>query len=94
MRKIYKYTIEFCDLQALYMPKGAIILSTQMQGHKICIWAEIDTEEIEAQLRHIRIVGIGHEFPEGSRIYMGTVQDGSLVWHVFEEFPRMEALTP
>jgi hypothetical protein len=34
--------------------------------------------------RYFRIYGTGHTMPEACGKYIGTVQQGAFVWHVFE----------
>jgi hypothetical protein len=66
------------------MPKGSEILDAQIQGDTLCLWAIVNPIE-EEEDRKIHIVGTGNLFPEIECCYLGTVQDGNFVWHVFEE---------
>ncbi len=84
-RKIYKYVLQIDDNQAIEMPEGATILTAQMQRGHLCLWAVVDIDpELPQKMRHIEIIGTGNLFTEAPRRYIATVQDGSLVWHVFE----------
>lgn len=87
MRKIYKYEIGVADEQFIPMPKGAVLLSCQMQKGVPCIWALVDPA---AGLIPKRIVTYGTGVPilddSQNLEYIGTYQmmEGELVWHVFE----------
>ena len=85
MRRIYKYELEITDKQDVEMPLGAQMLSVQMQGDKLCVWALITTGR-EQEVRHIEIYGTGRDIGNENQMnifHRGTVQDGGLVWHVF-----------
>jgi hypothetical protein len=87
MIRIFKYPLEIADAQLVSMPWDAEILSVQLQGEQVSMWALVNDEHMNAD-RTFRIFGTGHEFLLTGRYrYLGTVQqfDGALVWHVFEE---------
>jgi len=86
-RSIWKFPLEITDLQEVLMPKGAEILTVQMQEQTLCIWAKVNPEkEFETEIRKIRIIGTGHKFNDENLKYIGTTQmyGGGLIWHVFE----------
>lgn len=88
MTTIYKYFLNVTDQQYLVMPKFATILAVQIQYDKICLWALIETENEPLDRRDIRIYGTGNPIT-GDKRYIGTVQMGPLVWHVFEgDYPK------
>lgn len=87
---IWKFEIPFDDKFAIQMPKGAIILSVQLdQKTKIpCIWALVypynDNEE-----RFFELFGTGSEINNDmgiNRKYIGTYQyqNGEFIGHIFE----------
>jgi hypothetical protein len=82
---IWKFPLEFSGRQKVMMPAGAQILSAQMQGDTLCLWALVNPEG-EKQWREIEVLGTGHPAPEADRRYVATTQmhGGSFVWHVFE----------
>lgn len=87
MKKIYKYPIKVVDIQTVKLPKGAIILTTQLQDEKPYIWAYVDPNEIEAEDVTLRVYGTGQEINDSLDLtYIGTIQEyeGRLVWHVFK----------
>lgn len=84
-RKIYKYPLELADTQSVLMPEGAEILTAQMQGETLCLWALVDIEpELPKQSREIEIIGTGNFFVQAPRRYIATAQQGRWVWHIFE----------
>lgn len=84
---IWKYTIEIADVQVLMLPAGARILTVQIQHGTVCAWAVVDPEALLVA-RKLFIVGTGHPTDlNESDIYLGTVQQGGFVWHVFEGKP-------
>ncbi len=82
---IWKYELPIVDHPVIYMPRGAKVLSVQMQRGVPCIWAEV-LSSMPGEERHFRLVGTGHEIRglERSR-FIGTFQvDAVLVFHLFE----------
>lgn len=97
---IYKYPLKITDEQSVDMPTGAKILSVQMQGKTLCLWASVNPENKQSK-RTICIVGTGNPFDEDRNVrlgtsegrgvgcvYLGTVQDQGFVWHVFEKLSQ------
>lgn len=83
-RVIYKYSIKpLASLVDVQMPFGAHILTAQMQGDVLCLWAMVNPEAVTVS-RHIEIIGTGNPFTESHRRHIATVQDGPWVWHVFD----------
>lgn len=82
MKTIHEYRCPFANTVAIPMPEGAEVLTVQIQNGEPHIWALVDTEK-PRKLRSFEIVGTGQPADNLGR-YVGTVQDGSFVWHVFE----------
>lgn len=84
MEVIWKYTITrfACTVR---MPRRARVLSVEMQGGEPRIWVLVDLSEPLVDY-HFRVVGTGHE-QSGlfDAKYIGTWQDGPMVWHLFLE---------
>lgn len=89
MRSIWKYTLKVADNQSLVMPKESEILSCQTQNDVITLWVLVYPLNGTCE-RHFVIAGTGHpiDFNNQSLQYINTVQmtNGSLIWHVFEQF--------
>ncbi len=84
--KIFKYELDIDDLVLLPLPQGAQILTVQIQGPLICLWAIVDPKAKVCQ-RRLLWRGTGHELGEAERgAYVGTVlaRGGSLVLHLFD----------
>jgi len=87
MKKIFKYPLEITDTQFVELPLGAEILTAQMQGNQLCLWAIVNTlPEAVKKNRRIEIIGTGNPMPIGDLKYISTFQmlGGGLVFHVFE----------
>ena len=87
MKKIFKYPLEIIDTQFIELPLGAEILTAQIQGDQLCLWAMVNAlPEAIKKNRRIEIIGTGYPVPTGELKYISTFQvmDGSLIFHVFE----------
>lgn len=87
MKKIFKYPLEITDTQFVELPLGAEILTAQIQGSQLCLWAIVNTlPEAVKKNRRIEIIGTGNPMPTGDLKYISTFQmyDGGLVFHAFE----------
>jgi hypothetical protein len=82
MKTIYKYPLNSQDC-TLQLPKGAKLLTVQLQNQIENLWALVDPHTSELEERHICIVGTGWEV-EDNMEYITTYMDGYFVWHVFE----------
>lgn len=64
-RTIWKYPLAITDTQNVMMPEGAEILSAQMQGDTLCLWALVnpDAPKLSSLMkcwgRRMRILGSG-----------------------------------
>ncbi len=70
------------------MRRGARVLCVQIQNDTPFLWALVDPDA-DVQMRRFEIVGTGHLLPDDfdPDRYVGTVQVGPLVWHIFETTP-------
>lgn len=84
-KTIYKYVLELGE-QFVKMPIGSVPLDVQVDAKNgaITLWALVDPQ---AELQEVRfdVVGTGHSLPDSCspNFYLGTVQQGPFVWHVF-----------
>jgi hypothetical protein len=94
MRKIFKYNLnEFVE-----MPKGARVLSAGLQpkteptGANLRIWALVDPEEEEMEIRHFHLIPTGNAINDellSSLRYINTFFIDWTVWHFFEQMPEV-----
>ncbi len=99
MKMIHKYPLEGFEnavILEVEMPQGSRILAVQVQrsermlgplaNETVCLWAVSNTDESRMVRRMFRIYGMGREIfePLEALDYIGTVQKGPFVWHVFE----------
>lgn len=87
MKSVYKFQLGFLlsSREAVDMPVGAKILCVQMQAEAITLWAEVDTTKPIESRTFMRVgtgwvLEDGHEYNE----YIGTVQQYTMVWHIYE----------
>lgn len=79
----YKFPIQFDPIDA-ETPIDFYPLSLQMQGDLPCLWAKVNPDMPKA-LRRFQWIATGHEFDdEATRDYVGTIQVGLFVFHLFE----------
>lgn len=79
---IFKYAIGITEEISIPMPVGAEILCVQEQRGFPCIWARINERAAMAP-RAFQWRGTGHP-ADGTGRYVGTIQLGALVFHLFE----------
>lgn len=90
MTTVYKYSLNFADVQDTYLPKGAQILTAESQQDAdptFCIWALVDPQQ-PTEKRVILLAGTGHPIPYPSHnlryINTFTKRNRSLWFHAFE----------
>lgn len=90
-KTIWKFKMDIDDTQVIYMPKGAEILSIQLQNNEPVIWALVNPEEKEP--RQFEMFGTGYPIPCDmgvNRKFLGTIQpigigsSFSFAFHIFE----------
>ena len=92
MRVVYKYVLELVGSQIIELPTKAMILSVQLQGTSLCLWALIDTD-YSIERRTILIAGTGHDIGASGVAYISTVQlDNGLVFHIFEDVSHANSI--
>jgi hypothetical protein len=83
MPTIHKYPLLWGETFQLALYTGAEILTLQMQNDRPCVWVREQVSDMR-QVLNLRWVGTGQEAPATSR-YLGTVQVGGYVWHLFQD---------
>jgi len=84
---IWKYELTTSDRQSVMMPKGAQILSVQVQNHTPCLWVLCDEMAAQVQRQVLTLITGTQIAPEDAdNQFVGTYQmnDGSFVGHVFD----------
>lgn len=81
-KRIWKYRLSLCEAQSFDVPFEFNVLCVQEQDAAICCWAEVSGEDAY-QTATFTIVGTGHTVPMMAGKYIGTVQQGPYVWHVY-----------
>ncbi len=86
MITIWKFGVPTADDFTIDMPRGARILSVQVQGERPFVWALVDDEAPHAR-RHFEMRGTGHPARDCAALpFVGTFQlhGGALVFHLFD----------
>lgn len=83
MKTIWKYPITLLRTR-IEMPRGAEILSFQLQQDVPTIWACVDPDKGKVA-RTVRVYGTGAEMNDVLGKYIGTAQESGYVWHAFDE---------
>jgi len=94
-RTIWKYTVPAIHRSGhscLPMPRGAKVLSVQVQGTAPVLWAMVDPDAPKEE-RFFQIVGTGWDFDPTGFDFVGTFQcdGGGLVFHLFERVQTTKA---
>ena len=85
MRTIHKYPVSVTDEFVINMPRGAEILSIDLQNDMPYMWVLVDTNN-NSKIRKFRVFGTGQlDIPYGVK-YIGTfiILCGNFVGHLFE----------
>ena len=83
---IWKERLKLADKQVITMHSGAKILDVQVQKTHLYVWFLCD-QSANTVDRTFTIYGTGRPIPDNPGEYIATFQldNGSLVFHVFEE---------
>jgi hypothetical protein len=94
MTEVWKYTLPlrienktayFESKVELMMQKGAKILHVDEQEGIARLWAQVDINE-EQEQRNLLIFGTGHIGVRGSYIGSVKLNNGTYMFHIFEEY--------
>lgn len=83
MKVIYKYPLTFSLRQKIEMPVGATPLDIQLQDNTLCMWAEVDPNEVVMRPVEVLRVNTGGESVPERMYYLSTVQVGVFVFHFY-----------
>ncbi len=83
-QSVFKYPFQIENSFDLKLPKGAKILSAQIQDHVPCLWALVNIAG-PREVRKFRLYGTGHPISENNLEHVATFQMPPFVWHLFEE---------
>lgn len=84
---VWKFPLVRSSSQIVVVPGKAEILHVGLQHDRLTMWARC-RPGAEPTSRWITIVGTGHPSPAPAEAaYIGTVMEGSSVWHLFDGGP-------
>lgn len=84
-RAIWKFDVPVNDTTMVDMPDGAVILThvTALSHAMLQVWAIVNPDA-EKVTRVLKVVGTGNPMPAVGE-YIGTVETGMFVWHLFDD---------
>jgi len=82
MKRVFKYELPFEDSFGIDLPRGAEILSVQVQSGRPQLWAMVDQGR-PMERRYFEVRGTGHELGDVGA-FVATIQLHELVFHIFE----------
>jgi hypothetical protein len=65
------------------MPEGYRILKAGIQDGEPVIWVELDKDREKVFSLQFVVYGTGFDIPDNPGIYLDTLFEGALVWHVY-----------
>lgn len=84
MKTIWKFHLAVTQEQPLAMPEGSEILTVQLQGDALVLWAKVNDARPTVE-RIFHVYGTGHPVHGVAELeYIATVQVGAIVLHIFE----------
>lgn len=81
MKVIYKYPVD-TEFE-LALPVGSQVLHVEAQNGRPQMWV-LQPLETKVETRKFKVFGTGHHVAVNNPIHMGTWQEGTFVWHLFE----------
>lgn len=89
MTTVQKFTLDPTEsTQPIAMPAGARLLTVQLQGSDLALWAATDGQAA-SETRNFRVVETSGASVDFRDVFLGTVQlGGGGEVHVFEYFPE------
>ncbi len=92
MITIYKYPVKrpanTYGMFEIELPLAASVRSVLAQENEIVIYVQLDTQDNNTAMRKFYIAGTGKNIPEEIATnynFIGTVQQGFFVWHIYAE---------
>lgn len=82
MRVIHKFPINL-GANEITLVDDAIVVHVGVQEGKITLWIECELNTVTTEHRIFLVYGTGHSIGPFDE-YVGTVQIGRYVWHVYE----------
>jgi hypothetical protein len=85
VRTIWKHEVKVGDDPTILLHDDARIIRVGSQSRGVVtFWEEHSALGDNKVLHHFEVFGTGHRIPDGFE-YVGSVDDGPFVWHLYEE---------
>lgn len=87
MLSVWKFPLTYDIRQKITAPGLGKVVLTAKQNDRLTVWVEVDEDAPEMSVM-VWVVGTGHRRPvtevEGDVwIHIGSILDGSFVWHLY-----------
>ncbi len=83
MKTIFKYPLELAREQYVPMHGKPVLFKVGLDpAGALCVWALVNPED-ETKLQKFFVVGTGHDVPVDAYFWVGTVNQGQFMWHIF-----------
>jgi len=82
--EVWKYPIVKHGNSEIRMPHHSKILCFQLQDDIPTIWVLVDSDVMLFEYRRFQVVNTGEPLGSAYVTYIGTIQDGGYVAHLFE----------
>lgn len=83
MKTIFKYSLALIDEQEVQMPGSPELFKVGLDpAGELCVWALVDPKQPQ-RLQKFFVVGTGYPVPRDAHNWIGRVNQGAFVWHVF-----------
>jgi hypothetical protein len=80
--QIWKFTLLPQEITTVEAPEVIFPLHVDVQSGTPCVWAMVDPASPKV-MKQFQTVATGEPFDPTAKHYIGTVQMGSYVWHIF-----------
>lgn len=83
MKTIHKFPLAIRDEQQIDLPGKPTLFKVGLDpAGDLCVWALVEPHHAPKPQRFF-VVGTGHPVPADAYIWIGTVNQGPFMWHVF-----------
>ena len=85
-KTIWKYPVTIGGDTKLLMQEGAEFIHAGLDPTgEPCVWALLDPNKQADVPRNLLVIGTGRAFDQPNAKFIGSINQGPFMWHVFEE---------
>lgn len=84
IKTIWKFPFDLAEVIKITAPEGARPLRVGLDPMgQACVWCEVNPDA-PSSLLILFLVGTGSLIPSAAESYVGSYNDGSYVWHIYD----------